>query len=208
MTHSPLALEWDGDVALLVLDAPPRNVMDRAFFHAFAACARDVLPGLDAAGLVVRARGRHFSAGADVDQLREVAASGDADACRSLRENAAAFTALEALPFPTVAAVDGACLGSGLELALACGGRVATPSALFAAPEASFDLMPGCGGTVRLPERVGVGAALDLLLTGRYVDAQEALHLGLVDVLAPRAELHGAAVRWVRRLAAERGRSA
>jgi enoyl-CoA hydratase/carnithine racemase len=130
-----------------------------------------------------------------------------ADAAESLRVNAAAFTALEALPFPTVAAVDGACLGSGLELALACGGRVATPSALFAAPEASFGLLPGCGGTVRLPERVGVGAALDLLLTGRYVDADEALHLGLVDVLVPRAELHAAAVGWVRRLAAERGRT-
>jgi len=207
MTIGPLTLDREGDVAVLVLDAPPRNVMDATFFRSFAACARDVLPGLDVAGLVVRSRGRHFSAGADVDQLRGVAVPGDPDSARALRENAAAFPALESLPFPAVAAVDGACLGSGLELALACAGRVATPSALFAVPEASFDLIPGCGGTVRLPERVGVGAALDLLLTGRYVDADEALRLGLVDALVPRAELHAAAVRWVLRLAEERGRT-
>jgi enoyl-CoA hydratase/carnithine racemase len=197
----PLALERDGDLAVLVLDAPPKNVMEGAFFAAFAALVRDVLPGLDARGLVVRGRGRHFSAGADVPRLKDRLAQPGAAA--ELAANAAAFGTLESLPFPVVAAVDGACLGSGLELALACGAVVATPSALLGAPESSFGLMPGCGGTVRLPSRVGAPAALDLVLTGRLLPADEALALGLVDAVVPRPDLFPAAARLVRGLATQ-----
>lgn len=207
MTPPPLCLEQDGDVGVLILDAPPRNVMDGPFFAALASMCRDVLPRLDLAGLVVRGRGRHFSAGADVGQLHRAASSGDPGTLAALDGNRAAFGALELLPYPTVAAVDGACLGSGLELALACGFRLATSSALFATPEATFGLIPGCGGTVRLPERVGVSTALDMILTGRFLDAGEALSLGLVDALVPRDDLGPAAARLVRRLAVERGRT-
>ena len=165
-------------------------------------------PGLDVAGLVVRGRGRHFSAGADVPRLCRLAASRAPDTLDVLAANSAAFTSLERLPYPTVAAIDGVCLGSGLELALACRWRIATPSALFASPEAEFGLIPGCGGSVRLPERIGTGAALDLFLSARHLDAEEAFRLGLVDALLPRADLGPAASRLVRRLALQEGRAA
>jgi len=207
VTDAPLRLEQEGDLAVLFLCAPPRNLMDGPFFEALTGLVRDVLPDLPVAGLVVRGSGRHFSAGADVAALKALADRDDGDAPRVLRENAAAFTGLERLPYPTVAAVDGACLGSGLELALACTWRLSTPSALYAAPEASFGLVPGCGGTVRLPERIGVGPALDLILTSRYVDAEEALRLGIVDGVVPREDLGPAAARLVRRLALQ-GRAA
>jgi enoyl-CoA hydratase/carnithine racemase len=208
MTPNPIRLEREGDVAVLYLDAPPRNVMDGPFFEALTSVARDVLPGLAAKGLVVRGRGRHFSAGADVSALRQRARPGDPERLAEFEENGGAFTAIERLPYPTIAAVDGACLGSGLELALACRWRLATPSVLMASPEAEFGLIPGCGCTVRLPQRIGVGAALDLMLTARYVDATEALELGLVDAVVPREELGAAAARWILRLDAADGRGA
>ncbi len=198
-------LQADGPIALLVLDAPPGNPTDQAFFERFAMLVRDVLPSLDTQGLVIRGRGRHFSAGADVDELRARVAGGPIAAVRQeLAAHAASLAALECLPYPVVAAIDGCCLGSGLELALACRARVATDRALFGLPEVTFGLMPGCGGTVRLPERVGVGTALDMALTGRFVDAAEALALGLADAVVSRDRLTAASERMVRFLASTR----
>lgn len=195
-------LDARGPIATLVLDAPPNNRTDRAFFAALGTLVADVLPRLDVAGLVIRGAGRHFSSGADVDELRARVAAGPADAVRDeLVAHAAALTALERLPYPVVAAIDGCCLGSGLELALACRARVATDRALLGLPESTFGLMPGCGGTVRLPALVGRGPAMDLALTGRFVDAPEAAALGLVDAVVPRAGLDEAARRMVRFLA-------
>jgi enoyl-CoA hydratase/carnithine racemase len=198
-------LQVEGTVASLILDGPPRNVTDRAFFEALAGLVRDVLPRLDVLGLVVRGRGRHFSAGAEVEELRARVVDGPLDAVHAeLSAHADALAALERLPYPVVAAIDGCCLGSGLEVALACRARIATDGALLGLPEVTFGLMPGCGGTVRLPERVGVGAAMDLALTGRFVDAGEALAMGLVDAVVPRERLATAAERMVRFLAVSR----
>lgn len=188
-----LALERHGRFGALVLDAPPRNATDRALFQELSVLTRDVLPGLDVDGLVVRGAGRHFSSGADLDELRR---SGDlTDIEPALLADAQALHALESLPYPTVAAIDGACLGSGLELALACRFRVATPSALLGLPESTFGLMPGCGGTVRLTGLVGASRAIELVLSGALLSAEDARAAGLVDVLVPRAELQAAAER-------------
>ncbi len=198
-------LHVDGPIATLVLDAPPGNPTDRAFFSALTALTRDTLPALDVVGLVIHGRGRHFSSGADVEELRARVTSGPADAVhRELGAHAAALSALEALPYPVVAAIDGCCLGSGLELALACRARIATRRALLGLPEVTFDLMPGCGGTVRLPACVGVGPALDLALTGRFVDADEAHRMGLVDALVSAGDLLPAARRMARFLSGGR----
>lgn len=188
MSDGLLTLETDGDVATLFLDSPPKNEMAGSFFHELGQLVRDVLPSLDTRGLVVRGRGRHFSSGADVQELTRVPPE-------EFPRNAEVFMALENLPYPVVAAVDGACFGSGLELALACRFRVAAPGALMGLPETGFGLMPGCGGTIRLLERVGLGLAMDLVLTGRFLTADEALDLGLVDSVVPRKELDGAARR-------------
>jgi len=171
--------------------------MDTRFFDELLGLASDTLPRLDVRGLVVRGRGRHFSSGANVDDLRNAVADiKDKDRVRDgLSGNTAALTAIEGLPYPVVAAVDGACFGSGLELALACDFRIATKGALLGLPEVTFGLMPGCGGTVRLPEVVGLGKAMDMMLTGRFLTAEEALEAGLVDAVVPRRELAEASVR-------------
>ena len=197
-----LLLEGDGGVARLILDAPPRNEMDQVFFRDFAALV-ETLKGLAVSGLVIHGAGRHFSSGADVGALKAGVSDGQpADAARALFAATSSFQAIAELPFPTVAAVGGCCLGSGLELALACRWRVAAANAVFALPETTFGLMPGCGGTVRLPALVGRGRAVEMLLSGRFVDAVEAREIGLVDALVDRRDLLDSAVRLLGRVAA------
>lgn len=196
-----LAGEEDG-IARLALDAPPRNEMGADFFRDFAALA-GTLRGLPLRGIVVHGAGRHFSSGADVAALKAGVNGGRPSlAAQSLLEATNSFQEIADLPFPSVAAVGGCCLGSGLELALACRWRVAAGNALFALPETTFDLMPGCGGSVRLPRLVGRGRAVELLLSGRFVNAAEALEIGLVDAVVDRRDLLAAARRLAVRAAA------
>lgn len=187
-----LVLERDGDLAHLVLDRPPHNRMDRAFFEELAALCDRELPGLDARGLIIRGRGRHFSAGADLDELR--ARAGDPEEQRAeLDRNTAALLVLERLPYPVIAAISGVCLGSGLELALACHRRVAAENSVLSLPEVEHGLLPGCGGTVRLAERVGHRRAAMLILGATRLSAEEAAGLGLVDEVVARSGLLAAA---------------
>lgn len=135
--------------------------------------------------LVIRGEGRAFAAGADVANLSQLA-----DVFSGREESLggqAVMGALAALPFPTIAAVHGYALGGGLELALACDLRVATPDAKLGLPEVGLGLIPGYGGSQRLPRLVGASRALDLILTGRHVPADEALAMGLVNRVADDA---------------------
>lgn len=176
--------------------------MEQGFFHTLAALVR-TLRDLTVRGLIVHGAGRHFSSGADTDALKASLAGGQpAHAAQALLEATSSFQAIAELSYPTVAAVGGCCLGSGLELALACRWRVAAANAVFALPETSFGLMPGCGGTVRLAPLVGRGRAVELVLSGRLVDAEEAREIGLVDAVVDRRDLLAAARRLVERVAA------
>lgn len=122
-----------------------------------------------------------------------------ADFHRALR---ALLDGLEALPQVVVAALNGAALGGGLELALACDLRVAAEGALMGLPEVGLGIIPGGGGTQRLPRLIGAGRALDLILTGRRVGAAEALAMGLVTAVAPAARLGEEALALAHRVAA------
>jgi enoyl-CoA hydratase/carnithine racemase len=194
-----ITLERDGDLAHLVLDRPPRNAMDSALFAELRRLARTELPGLEVAGLLVHGRGRHFSSGADVEEiLARIAQQDDAAAAEALRGNLEAVDTLARCPFPVVAAIAGCCFGSAFELALGCHYRIAARNALLALPEVQHGLMPGCGGTIRLPALVGSGPATSLILTGRALGAEEARVVGAVDRVVERAELLGAAEAFVR----------
>jgi len=193
-------------MAHLVLDAPPGNEMDARFFDALGRLTAQDLPALGPVGVVVHGRGRHFSSGAKVDQLRDRISGATREAAQGfLRQTSTAFDALAALPAPTVAAISGVCFGSGLELALACRFRVAAKNAMIALPETSLGRMPGCGGTVRLPALVGLGRAVELILTGQSVSATEALEMGLVDRVVPRQELLDTARRLILNISGEQG---
>src|SRR5262245_27766216 len=137
-------------------------------------------------GLIVRsAKESGFIAGADIEEFTRIKDADDA--MRMVRRGWDLYNKLAALPFPTLALVNGFCMGGGVELALACRYRIAVdqPGTRFALPEGMLGILPGWGGVMRLPRLVGPGAALDMLLTGRAVDAKRAKRMGLVDATVP-----------------------
>ncbi len=186
-------LHIKSNIGYLTLDAPPRNEMDHSFFERLDVVCRNELPLVAAdraiRGMIVTGAGRHFSSGANISELRESMAADPGLALARLHRNVRVIRALETLPFPVVAAIRGCCLGSGLELALACRRLVAAENAVLGLPETSLGVIPGCGGTIRLPEKVGRSQAVRLILSGRPLLAHEAAEIGLVDAVVRKSEL-------------------
>ena len=152
-------------------------------------------------GIVLTGTGdRAFAAGADIEQFADLdALSGHRFALRGQ----AVFNAIEATPKPVVAAVNGFALGGGCELALACHLRVASETAQFGQPEVNLGLIPGYGGTQRLPRIVGRGIATELILTGDRITAQRAYDIGLVNSVVPAEALLGVAKELVTKIASK-----
>jgi len=147
--------------------------------------------------LVVSGKPDHFVAGANLKEIAEIHTA--AAAAEASRQAQTIFNQLADLPYPTMAVLHGPCLGGGLELALACTYRVATdhPKTALAAPEVQLGLLPGAGGTVRLPRLLGLPAALDLMLTGKRLNAQRAYQIGLVDAVVPSYGAESWARQWL-----------
>lgn len=145
-------------------------------------------------GLVIQsAKDNGFAAGADIDEFTTLKNAEEAYAFTRLGNDV--FDQVEALPFPTVAMIHGFCMGGGTELALACRYRIADdgPKTKMALPEVMIGIVPGWGGAKRMPKLIGAAQALDLMLTGRAVDARRARTMGLVDVVTPRRHFSNAA---------------
>jgi enoyl-CoA hydratase len=147
--------------------------------------------------LIITGEDRHFSSGANVDELAEFAQK---KAFSYFENNINYLESLSVRSFPVIAIINGLCLGSAFELALACHYRIASQHALFALPEITFNLMPGCGGTYFLPKLIGKSKAIDLILTGRSVLADEALELGIIDMIADRNNLKKMALQLITKL--------
>ncbi|WP_372399414.1 3-hydroxyacyl-CoA dehydrogenase NAD-binding domain-containing protein [Azospirillum sp. HJ39] len=195
-------LERDGAVAVIVIDNPPINAgsvgVRRGLLDAIAGVAAD--PDVTAAVLI--GAGKTFIAGSD---LREFG--------QPLEEPQlpAVIAAIEDCPKPVVAALHGAALGGGFELALGCDARIAAPGTLVGLPEVTLGMIPGAGGTQRLPRLVGISTAIGLICEGRRVAAADALALGLVDALAEGEEaeaLRAAAIAHARTLSGRKCRVA
>jgi methylglutaconyl-CoA hydratase len=191
----------DSGIVLLGLERPAsRNALGRQLLGELA-LALDGLAGDDSARVVVL----HslvpgvFCAGAD---LKERAGMDPEEAEAFVKRLRSTFTALENLPIPTLAVVEDAALGGGLEIALACDFRIAGESAVLGLPETSLAIIPGAGGTQRLPRLVGRARAKDLIFTGRRVGAAEALSMNLVDRVAARGEALEVALLLARQIAA------
>nr|WP_296066622.1 enoyl-CoA hydratase/isomerase family protein [uncultured Actinoplanes sp.] len=180
----PVTLDVDDrSVATLTLDRPAkRNALDRAMLESLL----DATTGLgrrdDVRAVVVRGAGRTFCAGADIADWVSPAAPVAAELSRLGR---AAFAAVAALPAPSVALIEGAAVGGGLELALACDVRIAAGDALLGFPELRLGNLPAWNGLSRLVGVAGLGVARHLLLTGELVDGTRAGHLGIVTAVAP-----------------------
>jgi enoyl-CoA hydratase len=142
-------------------------------------------------GLIITGEGQKaFVAGADIAELSKM---GSIDGIDVSRQGQEAFRLLERMGKPVIAAVNGYALGGGMELALACHLRIAAANARFGLPEVKLGIIPGYGGTVRLPRIVGRGHALEMILTGEMITAQRAHEIGLVNRVVPQAELPAAA---------------
>jgi enoyl-CoA hydratase len=170
------------ELALVTLDRPEvLNALNFELLRDLAAALDQVAAGDARALLVMGAGGRAFCAGADVKELM-------GRSLRAQRDGAAfgqnVFAKLDTLPIPSIALINGYAFGGGLELALACTFRLALPTARLGLPEIKLGLIPGYGGTQRLPRLIGEARALEIILTGRTVEAQEAERIGLVNRIA------------------------
>jgi enoyl-CoA hydratase len=204
VSASPVTFEMRDGIAYVCLNTPPHNTLNGACFEALHALWFGEIPRHGPEGVVVHGSGRHFSSGADLDELRRLV-SGNHESCPTfLQRNIDTFLAIEQSAAPVAAAINGCCLGAGLELALACHCRIATTHAALGLPESTFGLVPGCGGSVRLPALVGRGPAMRMVLGGQNMLAPEALAMGLVDTVVDRRELLAAAEALVRRMARKR----
>ena len=189
-------------VALVTIDNPPMNALSAALLEELEA-ELDALDADDAVhAIVLRGAGdRAFVAGADIKEfpaLRESASEGGS--ARGIQQ---VGRRMDAARTPFVAAIRGYCLGGGLELAMCCDVRICADDATLGQPESKLGLIPGGGGTQRLPRLVGHGRAMFLNLTGDFVDAETAYAWGLVEKVVPAAELEGEALAVAGRIAAQ-----
>ncbi len=185
-------------IRILTFDRPasPVNIFDRATLEELDAVIRDLGP--ETKGLVFQsAKPAVFLAGADLRSMRKMTTD---EAVAFVQLGQDVFNRIAALPFPTVAAIHGAAVGGGYEIALACDWRVASPDRCtkIGLPETKLGLVPAWGGSTRLPRLIGVPKALDVILNGRTLPARHALKLGMVDEVAPREHLLAAADKWLR----------
>src|SRR6476646_10794118 len=153
----------------------------------------------DVGGVILTGAGRAFVAGADIAQLEK---HGAITAKALAQRGQSVFRRFETSPKPVIAAVNGFALGGGCELAMACHIRIASEAAKFGQPESKLGLLPGYGGTQRLPRLVGKGRAMQLLLTGEMIDAAEAYRIGLVNRIVPAGELSSTAAAMMQTILA------
>lgn len=184
-------------------EAKPVNILTRDVMERLGAIIGSIRAATHLRGVVVKSALTHtFIVGADVNAIARITDPAEGEAAAKLGQET--FTVLSELHVPVVAAINGLCLGGGAELALACHYRVATdhPSVRIGLPEVRLGILPGFGGTQRLPRLVGLKRGLDLILTSRNVDARRARRMGLVDVIIPDAIFDTEVVHFIERAAA------
>ncbi|HEY7042054.1 MAG TPA: enoyl-CoA hydratase-related protein [Nocardioidaceae bacterium] len=192
-------LEVSEGVGTLRLDRPPMNALDVQMQEEIRAVAAEATDRDEVRAVVVYGGEKVFAAGADI---KEMAAMSYTDMVKRSGALQSAFTAVARIPKPVVAAVTGYALGGGCELALCADVRIAADDAKIGQPEILLGVIPGAGGTQRLSRLVGPAKAKDIIFTGRFVAAEEALSIGLVDKVVPAAEVYDAAVSWAAAFAA------
>lgn len=184
----------DDRIAEIVLRRHPVNALDTATLQQLCEACHQISEDDQVAAVVVRSDSPQvFSAGADIGEMRDLHGQEVNDFAHLLRDS---FEAVASLPQPVVAAVSGVALGGGCELALACDHRVASNQLRIGQPEIRLGVVPAAGGTQRLPRLVGPSVAKDLLLTGRSLDAQQALAVGLVDEVVESQQVISRARQW------------
>jgi len=200
MSYELLTFAVADRIATITVNRPDKlNALSDATIAELGRAIDEARDRDDVAGVLLTGAGRAFVAGADIAEL---ASQSSAEAKRRSRRGQEVFRRFETSPKPTVAAVNGFALGGGCELAMACHVRIASEQAKFGQPEVKLGIVPGYGGTQRLPRLIGKGRAMQLLLTGEMIDVQEAYRIGLVNRIVPASELLAAAEGMLRQMLA------
>jgi len=200
MAYETITLTVADRVATLTVNRPDKlNALNDRVIAELGEAIDAARENTDVGGVILTGAGRAFVAGADISELEK---HGAISAKMLAQRGQDVFRRFETSPKPIIAAVNGFALGGGCELAMACHIRLASDAAKFGQPEVKLGLIPGYGGTQRLPRLVGKGRALQLLLTGDMIDAQEAYRIGLVNRVVPANELIGAATAMLKAILA------
>ncbi|HVE77020.1 MAG TPA: enoyl-CoA hydratase/isomerase family protein [Actinomycetota bacterium] len=192
-------LEREGAVGVIRLERPPMNALSGKLVQELDEATREVTASGDIKAVVIWGGEKIFAAGADIKEFTSFTPAGVFDYGKTLQD---AFSALAAIPKVTIAAINGFALGGGCELAMTADFRYAAEDAQLGQPEILLGIIPGAGGTQRLPRLVGRSRAKELIFTGRMIKSQEALEIGLVDRVYPAPEVFAKAVEAAQRFAA------
>ncbi|MEM4587792.1 MAG: enoyl-CoA hydratase-related protein [Candidatus Jordarchaeales archaeon] len=199
MSYKNIILRKEGRIARIILNRPDKlNALNPELIEELGKAIEEVKSDKDIRVLVITGSGKAFSAGADVGAMVEATPLQAKEA--SLRGHKV-FRMLEELDIPVIAAINGYALGGGCELALACDIRIASEKAWLGQPEINLGIIPGWGGCLRLPKLVGAAKAMELILTGDRISAQEALQIGLVNKVVPEDKLEEAVKELADKLA-------
>ncbi|HRC12406.1 MAG: enoyl-CoA hydratase/isomerase family protein [Actinomycetales bacterium] len=190
-------LEVADGIGTIRLDRPKMNALNLQVQNEIEECAREATVRDDVAAVIVYGGERVFAAGADIKEMQTMSYTDMAVAVEGLHSFT---TTLARIPKPSVAAITGYALGGGCELAMCCDFRIAGESAQLGQPEILLGIIPGAGGTQRLTRLVGPAKAKELIFSGRFIKADEALAIGLVDRVVPDAEVYAAARDWMAQL--------
>lgn len=191
-------LEVDDGVGTIRLDRPPMNAIDESLTRDLFDAAQEAGRRDDVGAVVVYGGEKVFAAGADVKAMSDQDSNGVRPYIQGLQD---VFNAVEDLPKVTIAAITGYALGGGCELAMCADFRFAAEDAKIGQPEILLGIIPGAGGTQRLPRLIGPARAKDLIYSGRHISAQDALEIGLVDAVHPADSVYREAVAAARRYA-------
>lgn len=191
-------LDVDDAVGVIRLDRPPMNAINGDVLRELQEIVTDLTPREDVRAVVIHGGEKVFAAGADVDMMVDMTPRAATPMITLLQE---AYNRFEDLPVPTIAAIAGFCLGGGLELAMCADLRIAGENARLGQPEILLGIIPGAGGTQRLPRLVGLGRAKEMVFSGRHLRAEEALQIGLVHEVVPPADVLTRAMELARRYA-------
>ncbi|MBA2465789.1 MAG: enoyl-CoA hydratase/isomerase family protein [Nocardioidaceae bacterium] len=188
-------LEVEDGVGTIRIDRPKMNALNVVVQEEIRAAAIEATERADVRAVVVYGGNRVFAAGADIKEMADMSYTDMVERSKGLQS---ALTAVADIPKPVVAAVTGYALGGGCELALCADIRIAADDATLGQPEILLGIIPGAGGTQRLTRLIGPSKAKDIIFTGRFVPAEEALRIGLVDRLVPATDVYTEAVAWAK----------
>ena len=191
-------LEVHGGVGTILLNRPPMNALSFQVQEEIRQAATEASQRDDVRAVVLYGGPKVFAAGADIKEMAQASYQDMVSRSNALQ---ASFTAVARIPKPTIAAITGYALGGGCELALCCDLRVAGEKAKLGQPEIQLGIIPGAGGTQRLPRLIGPARAKELIFSGRFVSADEALAIGLVDRVVPDDEVYSAAMEMAEKFA-------